>query len=62
METENPRGILTIMKSKAGVFYYHRKNEMYWDIKEIKVEIGMLTDIIWTFRQAVNKSINEMAV
>jgi hypothetical protein len=62
METENPKGILTIMKSKEGIFYYHRKNELYWDIKDIKVETDMLTDIIWTFRQAVNKSINEIAV
>jgi hypothetical protein len=62
METETPKGILTIMKSPDGVFYYHRKNELYWDIKEIKVETDILTDIIWTFRLAVNKSINEMAV
>jgi hypothetical protein len=62
METENPKGILTIMKSKDGIFYYHRKNELYWDIKEIKVETDMLTDIIWTFRRAVNKSINEIGV
>jgi hypothetical protein len=62
METENPMGILTIMKSSDGDFYYHRKNELYWDIKEIKVETGILTDIIWTFRQAVNKSIKEIAV
>lgn len=62
METENPKGILTIMKSSEGAFFYHRKNEMYWDIKEIEVETGILTDIIWTFRLAVNKSIKEMAV
>jgi hypothetical protein len=62
METENPKGILTIMKSSEGAFYYHRKNELYWDIKEIKVETGILTDIIWTFRQAVNKSIKEIPV
>jgi hypothetical protein len=62
METETPKGILTIMKSKDGAFYYHRKNELYWDIKEIEVETDILTDIIWTFRLAVNKSIKELAV
>jgi len=62
METENPKGILTIMKSSDGLFYYHRKNELYWDIREIKVETDILTDIIWAFRQAINKSITEMPV
>ena len=62
METENPRGILTIMKSPEGAFYYHRKNELYWDIREIKVETDMLTDIIWAFRLAIHKSIKEMAL
>ena len=62
METDNPKGILTILKSPDGEFYYHRKNELYWDIKEIMVEKDILTDIIWAFRTAVNKSINEMAV
>lgn len=62
METESPKGILTIMKSQDGAFYYHRKNELYWDLREIKVETDILTDIIWTFRLAINKSIKEMAV
>jgi hypothetical protein len=57
METENPKGILTIMKSREGDFYYHRKNELYWDIRENKVETDILTDIIWAFRQEINKSI-----
>jgi hypothetical protein len=57
METENPKGTLTIMKSREGAFYYHRKNELYWDIREIKVETDILTDIIWAFRKAINKSI-----
>jgi hypothetical protein len=57
METENPKGILTIMKSREGDYYYHRKNELYWDIREIKVETDILIDIIWAFRQAINKSI-----
>jgi hypothetical protein len=35
---------------------------LYWDINKIKVETGILTDIIWTFRQAVNKSIKEIVV
>jgi hypothetical protein len=62
METENPNGILTIMKYPDGIFYYHRKNELYWDIREIIVETEILTDIIWAFRLAINKSINEMPV
>jgi hypothetical protein len=62
METENPKGILTIMKSQEGIFYYHRKNELYWDLKEIKVETDILTDIIWAFRMAINKSLKEMVV
>ncbi|WHX98604.1 hypothetical protein [Neobacillus sp. DY30] len=62
METETPIGILTIMKTQDGAFYYHRKNELYWDIKEIKVETDILTDIIWTFRLAVKKSINELVM
>ncbi|MEH7113234.1 hypothetical protein V7124_12730 [Neobacillus niacini] len=62
METENPKGILTIMKSEEGTFYYHRKNELYWDLREIKVETEILTDIIWAFRIAINKSIKEIVV
>jgi hypothetical protein len=62
METENPNGILTIMKYPDGIFYYQRKNELYWDIREIIVETDILTDIIWAFRLAINKSINEMPV
>jgi hypothetical protein len=59
IETKKPKGILTIIKSKDGSFYYHRKNELYWDLKEINVESGMLTDIVWTFRKAINISIKE---
>lgn len=62
METENPMGILTIMKSGKGEFYYHRKNELYWDIKAINVETDILIDIIWAFRKAVKKSIEETVV
>jgi hypothetical protein len=62
METENPKGILTIMKSTDDEFYYHRKNELYWDIKEINVETDILIDIIWAFRQAINESIKEIVV
>ncbi|MEH7180299.1 hypothetical protein [Neobacillus vireti] len=62
MDTENPKGILTIIKSSEGEFYFHRKNELYWDIKEIKVDTDILIDIIWAFRQAINKSIKEMAL
>jgi hypothetical protein len=59
IETKKPKGTLTIIKSPDGSFYYHRKNELYWDLKETKVESGILTDIIWTFRKAINKSIKE---
>lgn len=62
LETEIPKGILTIMKSQDGNFYYHRKNERYWDLKEIFVDWGILSEIIWAFRAAVSKSIKEMAV
>lgn len=62
LETIKPKGTLTIMKSKDGIFFYHRKNELYWDLKEIKVDSGILTDIIWEFRSAINKSIKEMVV
>lgn len=62
LDTENPKGTLTIMKSTKGEFYYHRKNERYWDIKAIKIENDILLDIIWAFRKAINKSIKEMVV
>ncbi|MDQ1003939.1 hypothetical protein QFZ28_004339 [Neobacillus niacini] len=57
LETDNPNGTLTIMKYNNGEFTYHRKNELYWDIKEIKTDIDMLTDIIWGFRKAINECI-----
>jgi hypothetical protein len=59
IETINPKGTLRILKSQDGSFFYHRKNELYWDLKEISVESDMLTDIVWTFRQAINKSLKE---
>ncbi|WP_342431706.1 hypothetical protein [Neobacillus sp. FSL H8-0543] len=62
IETNKPKGTLTIIKSQDGGFYYHRKNELYWDLKEIKVENGILTDIIWTFRNAINKSLEKIVL
>lgn len=62
LETENPKGTLTIMKSKNGNYFYHRKNELYWDLKEIMVDIDILSDIIWVFRTAIFKSIKEIVV
>jgi hypothetical protein len=62
LETENPKGTLTIMKSPDGKFFYHRKNERYWDLTEIKMDNGILSDIIWEFRTTINKSIKEMAL
>lgn len=62
LETENPKGTLTIMKSQDGKFFYHRKNELYWDLKEIIVDTDILSDIIWVFRTAISKSIKEIVV
>lgn len=61
LETEKPKGILTLMKSKEGAYYYHRKNELYWDLKEMDVDRGILSDIIWTFRTQITKSLTERA-
>ncbi|WP_040208825.1 hypothetical protein [Neobacillus jeddahensis] len=57
IETVNPIGTLTIMKSKNGKFFYHRKNELYWDLQEIMIDTDILIDIIWVFRTAISKSI-----
>ncbi len=62
IETVNPVGTLTIMKSEEGNFFYHRKNELYWDLKEIMIDTGVLADIIWVFRTAFNHSIKNVYV
>lgn len=62
INTENPKGILTIMKYQNGNFTYHRKNELYWDIHEVKVEKDMLKHILWGFRKAINDCIREKLV
>lgn len=59
LNTVSPKGILTIMKYPDGHFTYHRKNEHYWDIKEIEIEMDILSDIIWGFRKAINEIILE---
>lgn len=62
LNTVNPMGTLTIMKYQNEKFTYHRKNVLYWDIKEIKIETDILTDIIWGFRKAINEMIREKLV
>jgi hypothetical protein len=62
IQTVNPVGTLTIMKSEDGKFFYHRKNELYWDLKEIMIDTGVLADIIWVFRTAFNNSIKSVCV
>lgn len=59
LNTVNPMGTLTLIKYPDEVITFHRKNELYWDIKEIKADPDMLTDIIWGFRKAINQSIKE---
>ncbi|WP_335497196.1 hypothetical protein [Neobacillus drentensis] len=59
LHTVRPNGTLTIMKYQDGNFTYHRKNENYWDIKEIDIEFEMLSEIIWGFRQTINEMILE---
>lgn len=63
IETVNPVGTLTIMKnSEVGKFFYHRKNERYWDLKEIIVDTNILEDIIWVFRTEILKSLNKALI
>jgi hypothetical protein len=57
LNTISPNGTLTIMKYPNGNFTYHRKNENYWDIKEINIEMDMLSDIVWGFRKTINETI-----
>ncbi|PFP22926.1 hypothetical protein COJ96_24815 [Bacillus sp. AFS073361] len=57
LNTVNPKGTLTIMKYPEGNFTYHRKNENYWDIKEVDIDLEMLSDIIWGFRKTINDMI-----
>jgi len=59
LHTVRPNGTLTIMKYQDGNFTYHRKNENYWDIKEIDIEMDLLSEIIWGFRKAINETILE---
>jgi hypothetical protein len=59
LNTVSPNGTLTIMKYPDGKFTYHRKNEQYWDIKEIDIDIDMLSDIIWGFRKTINELLLE---
>lgn len=59
LNTVNPKGTLTIMKYPEGNFTYHRKNENYWDIKEVDIDLDMLSDIIWGFRKTINEMILE---
>ena len=60
--TKKPKGTLTIMKYPNGQFTYHRKNELYWDIKEIQISNEILPDIIWVFRKAINERIKDKLV
>lgn len=62
LNTISPNGTLTIMKYPDGTFTYHRKNEHYWDIREINIDLDMLTDIIWGFRKTINETILESAI
>lgn len=60
-ETENPIGTITLMKYQDGNFTYHRKNELYWDIKEIQMDSGILIDVMWGFRKSINRFIKSTA-
>jgi hypothetical protein len=62
LNTVSPNGTLTIMKYPEGHFTYHRKNENYWDIKEIAIEQDMLSEIIWGFRKTINEMILESSI
>ena len=59
LNTIRPNGTLTIMKYPDGSFTYHRKNDHYWDINEIKIDLDHLSDIIWGFRKTINEMILE---
>jgi hypothetical protein len=60
--TENPIGTVTIMKYQDGTFTYHRKNEVFWDVREIGVEGQNLTKVIWDNRKFVNKCLKVLVV
>jgi hypothetical protein len=62
LNTISPNGTLTIMKYPNGNFTYHRKNEHYWDIREIDIELEMLSEIIWGFRKTINELILESTI
>lgn len=38
LNTKKPEGTLTIMKYQDVNFSTHRKNDLYWDIVEIKID------------------------
>ncbi len=62
LNTVSPNGTLTIMKYPDGMFTYHRRNEQYWDIREMDMDEEMLSDIIWGFRKTINESILESKI
>lgn len=52
---EKPKGTVTIMKYEDGKITLHRKNELFWDIHEIEMEIDHLKALLWENRKMINR-------
>lgn len=50
-------GDVTLMRYEDGMFTYYRKNELFWDIREIEIEPGELQEFVWGLRKKMNKKV-----
>ncbi len=52
-------GTITLIQYPNNSFSYHRKCDLFWDIKEISPELKELKKLVWENRKFVNKAIKK---
>lgn len=50
-------GTITLMRSSDGVYTFHRKNDRFWDVRELP----LTDDVIWKNRKVINRLLRERA-
>lgn len=54
-------GMITLLQYEDGTFTIYRKNECFWDIREVPLNFEEVKDLIWKNRRIFNEYLKKLS-